>query len=488
MTAYDDHTPSGRHGAAPVEHDDHGLSGRHGAAPVEHDDHGPSRWVHRLAPVPGDDAPATPAGTASGIAEATDRLGPAPVAWAVQVGHHLARVIIDTVPELGGGDAPFETLRMGTEAATLHALMLLADPSTEAAVPEESLRGDREFARRRIPLDKVLRGIRVAHAALTRSLMTGCQELVPPGELAREFRRVSELLFGYMDTFSSHMTAEYLAEHDRWTTSGAAAREETVRLLLAGEPVRQDTAAQVLDHSLEGRQLAVIAWCDTLRAEATSDLQAAAAELLHRRGCSSALVVPVGGTTVWAWGSPHTHQSAPRRSEQTFPADLRFACGSVREGLAGFRQSHEDARHAQRVGRLNPRGTGQLVDHQDVEMAALLSTDLPALRRFVSDELGALAADTPHADRLRETVRRYLRHERSLTVAAAQLHVARNTVTYRVKRAQELLGHDLAARLPELMAALEAARVLGPAVLRRRSDGPRDGAPHHPGRRLRSKA
>ncbi|MFJ9173675.1 PucR family transcriptional regulator [Streptomyces sp. NPDC102360] len=428
---------------------------------------GPSSWIYRLAPPPGSEAPYAPASSASSIAEATERLGPEPAAWAVRTGSDLARLILDEVPDLGGGEGPFETLRMGTEAATLDALVLLADPSADRPVPEESLLGDREFARRRIALDKVLRGIRVAHAALARSLMTACQDLVRPDELAEQFRRVSELLFGYMDVFSSHMTAEYLAEHDRWITSGAAAREETVRLILDGEPIRPWEAGQVLDHPLDGPQLALIAWCDAPRAEATSDVQSAAAELLRRRGCTSVLVVPIGGTTVWAWGSPHPAPSTTREREPDLPADIRFACGSVREGLSGFRHSHEDAQHAARVAQLNPHGTGQVIDYQDIETAALLSIDLPALRRFVSDELGALAVDDAHTRQLRETARLYLRHERSLNVAAAHLHVARNTVTYRVKQVQKLLGHDLAARLPETITALDAARVLGTAVLRR---------------------
>jgi DNA-binding PucR family transcriptional regulator len=431
---------------------------------------GGSGWIHRLAPPDDAEPRLAPASSARSIAEATDRLGTGPVDWAVMTGRDLARLITHEVPELGGGDEPFETLRMGTEAATLHALLLLADPLADQPVPEESLRGDREFARRRIALDKVLRGIRVSHAALTRALMTACRGLVPPEDLAEQLRQVSELLFGYMDVFSSRMTTEYLAEHDRWITSGAAAREEIVRLILDGGPVRPDHAGQTLDHPLDGPQLAVIAWCEAPRAEATSDVQAAAAGLLRRRNCPSALVVPIGGTTVWAWGSPHPAPSAPQSAGPALPADIRFACGSVRDGLAGFRRSHEDARHAARVGQLNPHGTGQVIDYRDVEMAALLSADLPALRRFVSDVLGVLAADTPHAEQLRETVRLYLRNERSLTVAAARLHVARNTVTYRVKRAQSLLGHDLAARLPETMAALEAVRALGSAVLGRPGD------------------
>ncbi|MFD0019909.1 PucR family transcriptional regulator [Streptomyces sp. NPDC058382] len=441
-------------------------------------DPGPSGWVSLLAPDPAH-TPHAPASSGGTIAEATDRLGSGPVAWAVAVGAELARVIVSEVPELGGGQAPFETLRMGTEAATLYALLLLADPASGRVVPEESLLGDREFARRRLGLDKVLRGIRVAHAALTQALMTACQERAAPSEHAEQFRRISELLFAFMDEFSSRMTAEYLAEHDRWLASGAAAREETVRAILDGQPVREEAARELLAHRLEGRHLAVIAWCDSPATDTPGDLQRAAAELLHLRGCASVLVVPTGRTTVWAWGDLHAPLPTAAPGDYPYPEGFRFAFGSVRHGLPGFRQSHEDALRAARITELNPRGTGPVVDYPDVELPALLSVDLPALRRFVADELGALAADSPHAEQLRRTLRLYLRNERSLMAAAAQLHVARNTVTYRVKRAQELLGHELTSRLPEVMAALEAARVLGASVLRPAGEDPNDGPPHH---------
>ncbi|MGW1295419.1 PucR family transcriptional regulator [Streptomyces sp. NPDC002533] len=461
---------------------------------TDHRDDTPSDWVLRLAPGPADSPPPPPASSARSIAEATDRLGPGPVAWAVAVGHELARVITREVPELGGGPAPFETLRMGTEAATLHTLLLLVDPGPDPGagrrIPEESLLGDREFARRRLGLDNVLRGIRVAHAVLARALTDACQELAAPAERADEFRRLFDLLLTFMDAFSSRMTAEYSAEHDRWVTSGAAAREETVRTILDGRPVREEAAAELLAYRLEGRHLAVVAWCESPTADTTGDLQRAAADLLHLRGCAATLVVPVGRTTVWAWGDVHAAptdvpptDSGPAGAAFPYPEGIRFAFGSVRQGAAGFRRSHEDAQHVVRVVQLNPLGTGPAVDYAEVELAALLSADLPALRRFVHDELGALAADTRQADQLRRTLRLYLRNERGLTVTATQLHVARNTVTYRVKRAQELLGHDVTGRLPEVMAALEAARTLGSAVLPTDADGSHGTPPSSSSRR-----
>ncbi|MER6345088.1 PucR family transcriptional regulator [Streptomyces sp. NPDC001595] len=370
------------------------------------------------------------------------------------------------MPELGGGPDPFETLRAGTEAAVLRALMLLAQAPGDAAVPEEALLGGREFARRRVGLGSVLRGIRLGHAALARAVMAACRELAPAADLAEELRRISDVLFGFIDEFSSRMTDEYLAEHDRWVTSGAAAREEAVRVILKGDPVKEEGVTRILGYRLEARHLAVIAWCDSHLGLPGSDLQQAATDFLAAHGCQPHLLVPVGQRRLWAWGNSTAEWRAPwPRTPWTSPAGVHIACGSVRDGLEGFRQSHHEAEQVARLIRMNPDKGGLAVHYRDVDVTALLSDDLAAARRFVQDELGALAVDSPHAEQLRTTLRQYLLCERSLTTAAARLHIARNTVTYRVKRAQELIGHDLTGRLLQVMTALEASHVLGESVL-----------------------
>ncbi|MEU0227250.1 helix-turn-helix domain-containing protein [Streptomyces sp. NPDC006284] len=422
-------------------------------------------WLCRLSP-PGSHTAGPPASCEDTLTEAIECLGPQPVAWAVAQGQALARTITREVPELGGGPDPFETLRMGTESAVLSALLLLARVPGGAAVPDEALLGGREFARRRVGLGSVLRGIRLGHASLSRAVMDACRDLVPDADQADEFRRLSDTLFGFIDEFSSRMTDEYLAEHDRWVTSGAAAREEAVRVILKGDPVKEEAVTRILGYRLEARHLAVIAWRDTHLGLPGTELQQAAADFLADHGCQPHLLIPVGRTGLWAWGN--TTAECPvtcAETGSTSPTGIHIACGTVREGLEGFRQSHHEAEQVARLIRMNPRKGGAAVHYRDVDVTALLSDDLAAAQRFVHDELGPLAVDTPHGEQLRTTLRQYLLCERSLTTAAARLHVARNTVTYRVKRAQELIGHDLTGRLLQVMTALETAHVLGEAVL-----------------------
>ena len=86
-------------------------------------------------------------------------------------------------------------------------------------------------------------------------------------------------------------------------------------------------------------------------------------------------------------------------------------------------------------------------------------------RAFVTRELGALAENSRMATDLRLTLDAYLDTERSLIRAAERLHVARNTVAYRVRKAETLLNRDLRERTTELQCALRLATMLPAKVL-----------------------
>ena len=72
----------------------------------------------------------------------------------------------------------------------------------------------------------------------------------------------------------------------------------------------------------------------------------------------------------------------------------------------------------------------------------LLTQDAELARNFMVRELGTAAESTAAAAELRETVATYLSFDRSLAKAAEHLHVARNTVAYRVKKFENLIGRD----------------------------------------------
>ena len=92
------------------------------------------------------------------------------------------------------------------------------------------------------------------------------------------------------------------------------------------------------------------------------------------------------------------------------------------------------------------------------------------LRTWVRRVLGDLAEDDEGTARLRQTVRALLSCGGSYTAAAALLHVHKNTVHYRVQRAEELRGLPIAEGRLDVEVALLACELLGPRVL---SAGPR---------------
>jgi DNA-binding PucR family transcriptional regulator len=83
----------------------------------------------------------------------------------------------------------------------------------------------------------------------------------------------------------------------------------------------------------------------------------------------------------------------------------------------------------------------------------------------VADTLGGLAADDPQRARLRETLRVFLAAGGSYTTAAEQLTMHKNSVRYRVGRAEQERGRPLTEGRIDLELALMACRWLGRAVL-----------------------
>ncbi|WP_235737376.1 helix-turn-helix domain-containing protein [Nocardioides alcanivorans] len=80
---------------------------------------------------------------------------------------------------------------------------------------------------------------------------------------------------------------------------------------------------------------------------------------------------------------------------------------------------------------------------------------------MVRREIGPLMGDDKFLTQLRETVLAHLTNRMNVEAAAAQLFVHKNTVRYRLARAEELLGHPLADRAATLELALRHVSLFG---------------------------
>lgn len=397
-------------------------------------------------------------------------LGTGPAGWAVELGAQMAADITAAIPELAV-DAVATEVGKGCEAVALGVLSALAfDDEVSFEAMSEVLAGPMEVVSRGIGIEHMLRSIHVAHSTAVAVLLDAAEQVVPEAQRFAETRRISETLFGIVDVLTQHMADEYARAHDEWLTSSTAQRAEVVEDLLQGAAVPMDRATRILGYDLSRWHLAVIVWPSSTTPVEPGRLKTAASEALAAAGCVSTLVIPVGAQRVWAWGSRTSHPPEAVAPMADPPPGVRIAIGTAGVGVDGFCRSHREATEVARVGAMSTRDTSSF-RYQDLDLVAMLSTDLPAARAFVARELGGLVDDIDSVATVRRTLKHYLDRDRSLAGTAADLHIARNTVAYRVQRAEQLRGQPATVRRLQLHAALTLADELGDAVLQLATNG-----------------
>ena len=98
-------------------------------------------------------------------------------------------------------------------------------------------------------------------------------------------------------------------------------------------------------------------------------------------------------------------------------------------------------------------------------VAAQFCGDLEQARAWVADVLGPLASATDSDERMRETLREFLRTGSSFKATADELHLHVNSVKYRVQRALERRGKPITDDRLDVEVALLLCRWFDTAVL-----------------------
>jgi len=110
--------------------------------------------------------------------------------------------------------------------------------------------------------------------------------------------------------------------------------------------------------------------------------------------------------------------------------------------------------------------TGRLVtSFADIRPIALMASDVGAVRAWVLDTLGELTVDDEQHERLRTTLRVFFSTGGSYTATAERLMMHKNTVLYRVNRAEEIRGRSFQDDRLGVELALLACEQLGATVL-----------------------
>lgn len=383
------------------------------------------------------------------------------------LGNHIGDLVLRDIPELSR--RADDDLRQAARAAARRSLadvwegVRAGRGPAEIVTPPEGVALAREFVHRGADVSALLRAYRLGHAVVEEAWSEAAIELgLDRGVAQLALLKASRFFFDYVDDVSLRLTDAYNEERLRWARGSAVVRAEMLHRLLDGERVPGNRASTALRYDVNPVHMGFILWADADRPDATGsvDLERLAGSVVDALGGGASMVVSVGDWVVWGWVTVAA-SSPPRTYDFALPDGVQVAIGNPVEGIDGFVRTHQEAIAARRVAGLFGRRSGAIVRYRSVALIALLSTDAVSATRFVESELRELAAPTAPMARLRETLRVYFDENASPSRTARRLNVNKNTVVYRVAKAEELLGHGLADRRPELEAAVHLAEIAG---------------------------
>lgn len=343
------------------------------------------------------------------------------------------------------------------------------DPYLATLLPD-GLGYANEFARRDLDLDLLLRVYRKGEAAFLNIWLDRLREALPTaGLLTHGFGFINDWMFGWSERLEAELTRVYTIERDRWVRGTAAMHAERVRSLLENPNSDRRQAGQELNYEFDRQHLGFVVW--SARAEADpiarvahlplGEMERLAGEVAELVGGHRVLTVPLGADlTCWtgSWSSLSL-DSLPASLQSAADCGLQVAFGRPGRGLEGFRRSHRDALRARAVARLGRPSPGRCARFSALALEALLIHEVDDAREFVDSELGPLAEESDNMGRLRATLEVFLEESGSFRRAAQRLGIHDNTVSYRVRRAEELLEHRVGERQLELRVALRLTRL-----------------------------
>jgi hypothetical protein len=374
-----------------------------------------------------------------------------------EVSRDLREQLILTIPELRGDDVVVNLLAASVEAnvsTLLHVLEHKIVPESVDA-PAAALEYARRLAQRTVPLHALVRAYRVGHGRFLSICLDELARQIQDTALTVEVtRRLLDLSFRYIDRVTERVILAYQEQRDRWLLTQTAARAGRVRQLLDEGAADVDAAEVSVGYRLRQQHLGLVAWIPepTRGGEGLARLDRLTAAIAEAVGCRRRpLFVPCDQAVAWSWLPLETRTAVNWAELRTVVEEhdptARVTVGETGPGLDGFRQTHRQALRAQDVAVLARPGE-RVTLFADVGPVAVMLADVEATKGWVRQALGRLSADDEHAAGLRETLRVFLSTGSSYTATAELLNVHKNTVQYRVRKAEEAIGGRCTAGSP----------------------------------------
>ena len=332
----------------------------------------------------------------------------------------------------------------------------------------------RRLAQRGIPMAALLRAYRLGSTRFQHwCLQELAQQAHDAAIVSAAGLGIAETTAAYIDRVSEQLVAAYETEKEHWLRNLSATRAARVRTLVQGDQVDLDASEAMLGYRLRQHHVGVVGWLDDPEpgGRTLARLEQATTELARQAACPGRpMFVPQDESCAWAWlplGDRPVFPVPTVRGTTGAGSGIRFAVGAPGAGVSGFRRTHRQALGAYAVALAAGPSGQRLTGFAEVAPLALMSGSTELLRAWVHETLGALADDDDHHARLRDTLRVFLQKNGSFKATAERLILHKNSVQYRIHKAEEALGHPLDEDRLHVELALLASQWLGATVLHR---------------------
>jgi PucR C-terminal helix-turn-helix domain/GGDEF-like domain len=388
----------------------------------------------------------------------------------------IYKLIVRDIPQLRDDKRVLTLLEasVGENVATMLHILQHGIDLEKVHAPAAAEEYARRLAQRGIPVAALLRAYRIGSARFQDWCL---QELgrrtANASIISAAGLRIAAITASYIDRVSEEVLSAYESEKENWLRNQSVARAARVRALLRNEPLDVDSSEAILGYRLRQRHLGVVTWMTGAATVGNSigRLEHATIGMAAGAQCDGRpMFIPQDEFSAWAWLplGVRRDNAIPALNIKSVPGSdrIRFAVGEPALGVTGFRRTHQQALNAQAVALAAGPSGQQVTSFGEVAPLALMSGSIELLQAWVVDTLGALAADDEHHAWLRDTLRVFLQENGSYKTTAERLMLHKNTVQYRVRKAEEGLRRPVGERRLHIELALLASQWLGAAVLR----------------------
>ena len=390
-----------------------------------------------------------------------------------EVSADVYEVVLREIPELRDDKPVLALLSSSVHSNVGTCLQILQHQIELSAVnaPAASLEYARRRAQRGTPLTALLRAYRLGHTCFSDWVLVElARQADDAGMITAATLFMSKIVAGYVDQTSEEIVAAYTHEREHWLRHRSAARAARIRDLLSGGRVNVSATEATLGYRLRQYHVGLVCWAGdaTVAVDNVTRLEHAISQVAAKVvGAGDPVFLPRDEASAWAWLPLGIRDrfDAAAASTASADADIHFAFGDAVKGVTGFRLTHRQALAAQAVALAAGSPPPQVVTFSEVAPVAMMLGSPDLLRAWVLATLGGLATDDESHARLRDTLLAFLQSGGSYKTTAEQLLLHKNTVQYRIRKAEESLGRPTAGNRHDVELALQASRWLGSAVL-----------------------